>query len=139
MSDLAYLAGFVDGEGSIQVGRGQWQHSRRGYTLHLDVKQVDPTPLRMLAEWFGGQVRRVEPSQPNRLVHFRWGVVGRQAAAALEALLPFLVVKRGQAELAVACQRSIVHRGGVRVSEWEYAERDAYAEAIREAKRMEWD
>jgi hypothetical protein len=137
--ETAYLAGFVDGEGSIQIGRGHWQHSRRGYTLHVSAKQVDPTPLRMLSARFGGRVIRVIPNQPNRLIHFRWGIVGRKALAALEVLSPYLRVKRSQADLGIAFQRSIFHRGGLRVSEWEYAERDAYAEALSDAKRIEYD
>lgn len=134
--DLAYMAGFIDGEGSIQISRGRWQKAARGYTLHLSAKQIDPAPLRQLAASFGGRVIYVLPTQPNRQPHFRWGVTNRAALAALVALFPYLVVKRAQAELAIACQRSIKHRGGVPVSEWEYAERDAYAEAISDLKRV---
>lgn len=138
-TDLAYLAGFLDGEGSIQIARGHWKNFPRGYTLHVSAKQVDPAPLRMLAERFGGRVIPVVSPQPNRLPYYRWGIVGRVAAAALRSVLPYLVVKHGQAELAVAYQSSIdPRRGGRPVSEWEYAERDAWAEALREVKHMDF-
>lgn len=139
-TETAYLAGFIDGEGSIQIARGHWTRAPRGYTLHLGVKQVDPAPLRLLSQRFGGRVIRVEPTQPNRLVHYRWGIVGRMAATALRTVLPYLLVKKGQAELAIAYQSSInARRGGQPVSEWEYAERDAWFEAMREAKHMVFD
>jgi hypothetical protein len=136
--ELAYLAGFIDGEGSIQIGRGKWLKMRRGYALHLSAKQVDPAPLHMLAAAFGGRVIRVKATQPRRLDHYRWGIVSRQAMAALVALRPYLVVKATQADLAIWYQRTMT-RGGKQVSEWAYAERDAFAEALTEVKHMAFD
>lgn len=133
---LEYLAGFIDGEGSIQIARGHWQHMTRGYTLHLAAKQTDPRPLQMLADRFGGRVIRVVPTQPRRLAHYRWGIVARQAEVAIRALEPYLIVKRDQANLALRF-RALRYTPGVALSEWDYAERDSFFDALREAHHLE--
>lgn len=136
MTELAYLAGFIDGEGSINISKGRWKKMQRGYALGLTVKQVDPRPLQLLAARFGGKVFRVVPTQPRRLVHHRWGIAANQAERAIRALRPHLIVKADQADLALGF-RALRYTPGKALSEWDYAERDAYVEAMREAHHLE--
>jgi hypothetical protein len=58
---------------------------------------------------------------------------------ALRRLLPFLMVKAPQARLAIEFQALMVNGKGkpYRLNGWEIAERESYAEALKEAKRGE--
>jgi len=92
----AWAAGFIDGEGCLTVvactAKGC---SREQYQGILDVCQAKPAPLDALVGLFGGGVR---PAGPEGL-HYRWRLHGHQAARVVEAVLPYLVAKRRQAEL----------------------------------------
>ena len=102
---LAYLAGFIDGEGSIAMMR------RRGYTRKTDGQTFDywflkllcvnanPTVIHILQERFGkGQLYHYENGHRG---FYQWYVKGPTATAALKALLPHLRLKGEQAKLAV--------------------------------------
>lgn len=68
-----------------------------------------------------------------------WEATGNHAAAALERLLPYLVVKRAEAELAIQYQRwkNTNVRRGRRQSDWDLAEGDSFRLALMEAHHLE--
>jgi len=91
-TELAYLAGFVDGEGSITIFR-----SGKRYHLRFDIFNTNEDVLRWIQVTFGGCVRRVtsrckETWKPE----FMWYVGQQQASDILSACLPYLKVKRLQ-------------------------------------------
>lgn len=91
-----YLAGFFDGEGCVMTRRqanGYWE-------LRLSVGQIDPAPLYLLQGRFGGGIYRKSRGLLGRQV-WAWVTTGNQAAKALEALAPHLIVKRDQVLLAL--------------------------------------
>ena len=104
---LAWAAGFIDGEGCIQAPVRLRERNRRGYGLSLYVGQVDPRPLHRLADTFGGLVYPKSRQSGERRQMFMWRVTGLTAADALSALLPYLLVKREQAELALQLRERI--------------------------------
>lgn len=91
--DTAYLAGFFDGEGcvsctiygSLSVSVGQ----------HANSSAV----LLRFQRRFGGNIAY---KQTRNMAY--WNISGSSAARFLEAVLPFLVVKRKQSELAIKFQ-----------------------------------
>jgi len=97
----AYYAGFFDGEGSISIVR----RKPHGHILHVDVGQVDRRPLDALKTRFGGTVQRQARHSYGQRDLWYWKVSARSALPFLEAVLPHLIVKREQAELALAFQR----------------------------------
>ncbi len=106
---LIWAAGFFDGEGCISIGR-----SRKGkrpahpgyYALQLTAYQNDPAPLDIFISLFGGRVllRREGGSI--------WQQSGSQTVETLSKLLPYLIVKRAQAEVAIIFQKRKVKKGG---------------------------
>lgn len=125
----AYLAGFMDGDGSIRVHRGPDHH-----TFVLSVGQNEPEVLELYKERYGGQVAYRRPSGPRR-GSYDWRTSGVKGMRALQDLLPFLQVKRGQAELAVWFQsiKSGWHHRPLSLAE--RAERDSFYLALRDLKR----
>jgi hypothetical protein len=102
---LPYLAGFFDGEGSVGVYR-----SGRRYGLVVQCTQttspLTQTMLELLAERFGGHVSWQATSTGRGKLN--WQIRGDRAAELLKQLEPHLVLKRHQAEVAIAWQRQRV-------------------------------
>ena len=99
-TSLAWAAGFIDGEGCIAAPVRLRDRNRRDYGLALYVGQVDPAPLHVLAGLFGGNVTPRKTAAGRRLIYM-WRINGSKAEAALRRLLPHLIVKRRQAEIAL--------------------------------------
>lgn len=86
---LAYVAGYIDGEGCIGY---------RG-TATVEVKNTFPDTLVELRRTFGGNIRRrVAPNDRARTT-FVWTVCGDNARHCIACVKPFLIEKRRQAEL----------------------------------------
>lgn len=94
---LAYLAGFFDADGSIGITPPR---DTSLYLLSIHVVQVVPAPLLLFQEAFGGKIGRPRGDPPRRPVR-TWTCETKKAEAALRAMLPWLVVKRERAELAL--------------------------------------
>lgn len=96
--DLAYLAGFVDGEGSITIFR-----SGGCDNLRFDVYNTNEDVLLWIKETFGGRVHKVgRPGRENWKQEYSWQSSSQQAAKILIVLLPYLKIKRLQAEIFIA-------------------------------------
>lgn len=91
-TDLAYLAGLVDGEGWI------------GYlsTPSIQIDSVSPSLVTTPSVLFGGSVSTQDRKHSKV---FRWRVHGPTAVGILKALLPYLRYKKRQAELVARMSR----------------------------------
>lgn len=105
-TDLAWAAGFIDGEGCISIARQNSKTCRSGhrYTMKLVVSQKRRPALDKLQAMFGGTVKK-----PSSQDIWWWVVTAQQAKLALEAVFPYLVEKYDQAEVAIAFQGRRVH------------------------------
>jgi len=104
-SELAYIAGIVDGEGCI---------TRAGKHLRTSICNTDRRLIDRLKELLGEGVTsylKRERSEKHKTGHVL--VIGRAAdnKRLLELLLPFLIVKREQANLAIKFYESRFERG----------------------------
>ena len=106
--DLAYAAGFFDGEGSVGI---KMHKGKRGlfHTPYATVSQVRPEVLIWMRELFGGSIRFNEQGGKNGI----WALQlsARKALNMLRALLPFLKVKKQEAQLVLeAFERKTINR-----------------------------
>lgn len=103
-AELAYLAGFFDGEGSISILRPRAK--ARSLLLHIQVSQIVREPLEMFQSRFGGTIHLTNRGQSplSRRPIWAWHAGPRAGAAALQEMLPFLVVKQSQAAIAIEFQ-----------------------------------
>ncbi len=103
-TDLAYLAGILDGEGCIEIlcrkARG-W----KAVSLTVSICSTDQWICQFLKFTFGGGVYD-HNSKNGGLNHCAWAWVvnGKQARDCLQLLLPYLHLKRPQAELGIKFQ-----------------------------------
>lgn len=101
VAELAYTAGLVDGEGCIRLANRRSAKGSTTYTVTVQVNSTDERMARFLGSRFGGAVRYVEvPRQPNRKPQWAWQASATIAVAVLEAIYPYLVIKKEQARLA---------------------------------------
>lgn len=86
--------------------------------------------LERLREMYGGSIHenRSTSSDSTRKPHYCWGIVSRQAEAYLRCVLPYLVAKREQADIALEYREN-----GVGRLKFEIAA--GYRQALKEAKR----
>lgn len=102
-TQLAYAAGIIDGEGYIGINKKYSKTHSSGYQYHIriDVTMTDFCIPIWLQSQFGGSVYIHKGiNKPD----MRWNITCRDAEKFLIAILPFLIVKKKQAELALQFQ-----------------------------------
>ncbi len=104
--EIAYLAGIIDGEGSIHIGKLNITKRRRAYKNPqivpcITVEMTDRDIPNELQARFGGWVKsRQRHDQIGRKRLYAWGISSKSGLkTALEALRPYLHVKRHHAWL----------------------------------------
>jgi hypothetical protein len=117
--EIAYAAGFFDGEGHIAIVRcaAHRKINRYGkvyfyetYQLLLEVGQKDKTPLFWMKGKFGGKVAHStrKRSYDKELYNiWHWRLYGTNAAEFLKLLRPFLIVKAQEADVAIGFQATM--------------------------------
>ena len=97
---IPWAAGFIDGEGSVGIKQ---RSDRTGYgTVYLSAPQVRREPLDRLAEMFGGSSRLRRSQRAGWRDLWVWEIGGaRRVGPVLTALIPFLTVKREEAEIVM--------------------------------------
>jgi hypothetical protein len=95
---LAYMAGIIDGEGTIGITKvTPKRYTNPRYTARIHFGNVNKDVVEMFANKFGGSVK--EERVPNRKLMYRWYRVGNPITKDIvETLIPYLVIKRPQAE-----------------------------------------
>ena len=101
--DWARLAAFLDGEGTIFIQRNS--HSR-GHVLTVIVANTDTRLIRWLQDTFSGYVyfshSRSQRSYNSNNICYSWRVLEERAELVLVKILPYLILKKEQAEVGLA-------------------------------------
>lgn len=96
---LAYLAGLIDGEGYVGVKKARAKNSVSPlYHERIQVRMVHEGAIALLASTLGGNYYREKASAANGRPLFCYQASDAKAAAILDRLLPYLIVKRESAE-----------------------------------------
>jgi hypothetical protein len=104
--DPKWIAGFFDGEGCVGVYFNNQCNGTKYYCLSVQITQsgsIGRVVMDQLKEQYGGSVyeRKVGP---GRKVNWKWSAVSNDAVAFLKDIVPYLFVKKEQAELAIQFQ-----------------------------------
>jgi len=99
-TDLAYIAGFFDGEGCIYIGKsGGWHH------LRVTASQANEWIITWLKFSFGGSVNKMTCETGYRQ-RWQWHAEGSNAYEFLTSILPYIKLKKAEAELAIQFQEA---------------------------------
>jgi hypothetical protein len=102
-TELAYLAGIIDGEGSFVLHN----HGNHKFGCSLNVGNTDPRLLHWIQARFGGSVRHEGRASMRWKPVYRWKANATDLDTIITAVLPFLVIKRDRAELMLAYRRTL--------------------------------
>ena len=131
MIDINYVAGLFDGEGFVRIERQtfaskhtKWHDSRVNFyptqkaghirfVVYAGINMTDPRSVRLVYERFGGYFKSPrKPSKPTHRPLHAWIVASRFAYRFLVEVMPYLIIKREEADLAIEFQEHIMNRGG---------------------------
>ena len=108
---LAYLGEVMDSAGYFSIKRVTFRvGAPKGgrnftYTESIGIKKVAPELPMLLRDTFGGHVRIEKPRRRRRKPVYRFEATDLKAAGIIEALVPYLQVKRQQALLLAKLRR----------------------------------
>lgn len=106
MDVAAYLAGLVDGEGSIQINPSTRGKSKY-WVLTIQISSSAEGYLQSLRDTtLGfGSITSWQPKRKDSRRSWNWRFYGAEAEAVLEDISPYLRLKKPQAELALRFRR----------------------------------
>jgi len=99
---LAYIAGIIDGEGCITIleyGAKQ----RRNWRLTVSVVNTSEWLVQWLMLQGFGKVYEIGKTKREKRI-WQWRVDGRKAGEFLTLILPYLMIKKSQADVALRFQ-----------------------------------
>lgn len=137
VADLAWLAGIIDGEGSIFVMKQKRNDRDRdiNFILRVSVDSTDPYMTPACQEIAGGPcVTQKRDKRPECSDGLKWQVNGKYAIKVLEAILPYLRVKKHQALLAIEFQKT-TKKHWKRMTQSDYEQQEIIYNKLKEAKR----
>lgn len=112
--EIAYAAGFFDGEGCVQLYMRPSGRTKNCLRCALSAYGTDPAPLYWLQERWGGRIRWDD--EPKRLATGRrpvgrWVIFSNEAEIFARDILPYLIVKRSQMDLWLEARAMLRPRG----------------------------
>jgi len=136
----AWTAGIIDGEGTIAIEtpRGELRRAYpRLYRAVIRVGNTDPRMLNKLRELWGGNIRSYHNRHPEKWKQaYEWMVTNKSVVPILEAILPYLVCKKEQAELTLTLQKRVTGRLGVKRIPVPSAKQNAATYVLAQAERV---
>jgi len=138
-TDLAYLAGLIDGEGTIGIERrsGGPTYKSLRYTLVVAIQMSDRLAIDHVGKLFQRSVMVKQPSDNMRRTAYRLTWQSRLATELLEPLIPYLILKRAQALLGIKFQQeqAAERRIGAVLSDEAVARKEFFYRELRRLKR----
>lgn len=113
--DLAYLAGVIDSDGYISAQKTTHK-GRKYFGAAVGIAGTRREPHDLAASFFGGKVCTYYPKgdRAHHRPQFQWQRYGETAVPVILAVLPYLRVKRLQAQLALDLQEALAEARAMR-------------------------
>lgn len=119
-TDLAYIAGIVDGEGSLYIYKKFAGNPRaltkKHFRCALKITNTDTRLIDWLKSRLGGTVSGWQSGIPHRKKVFHLNIEGPKLLDIIPAILPFMIIKRSQASYVIQMQETmLVKRTGMKL------------------------
>lgn len=119
IEQLSYLAGIIDGEGSIaiEIQSQSIRHNRKCdyYSLRLVVINTNIQLLNWIQSNFGGTIKQRKPVA-NRRQCYTWNLCSHNAAHVLQNCYPYMIVKKAHVDVFLEFAKTMSH-GNMRLSD----------------------
>ncbi len=111
-ADLGWAAGFIDGDGTINMYKRKRKNSF-DYYVKLSAVNTNRTCLEKLQLMFGGSICQMHSTEkhPKWRNSWIWTLTHKRAEKAIKAISPYLLIKHEQSVLAIAARELIVRKG----------------------------
>jgi len=110
-TDLAWLAGIIDGEGTISIYKEQRPANKSGYRYYsvVEISNSNEGIINRLSAILPDSAvkMRANKPKPNHKQVWKLKITRRWTKPVLTTILPYLVGKRKQAEVVLAFQRAV--------------------------------
>src|SRR5207244_2373988 len=103
-TQLAYAAGFLDGEGCFSIIHEKKMNS---FLPRIQVVNTDIKPLRKLVGLFGGSLVQTKMASNGRKIPFHYTASGSNAKSILVSTYGYLIEKRQQVVVLLQLQGDI--------------------------------
>jgi LAGLIDADG endonuclease len=101
---LSYLAGIMDGEGTFNIGLTKNKFNSRMYVVNTDERLIH-----WLKNTFGGLTyTRNSLKNPHWKTKYEWIIEKAQIDPICKLIIPFLIIKKEQAELMVKFRTTFI-------------------------------
>lgn len=102
----AYMAGILDGEGCLSIGNhsGNRKNGDKHFQVNIAISSTDEVLITWIVETFGGYKGIYTPKQMSRNGRkqvYRWQCSGDRLTQICEITLPYLIIKKRQAEILI--------------------------------------
>lgn len=95
--DRAYLAGFVDGEGSIGIYVCSGYKGRKYHYTRIMIGNTDKEIPQFMKDYYGGGLSKEHPLKGMTI--YRWNASGKICDMVLRDIMPYLKQKQERAKL----------------------------------------
>ncbi len=116
-TEAAYLAGVIDGEGSIQIALRTRRKRDRSFDLRVSVPSATVELIDWIFSRLGGSKTVYKVPGKNHRPMWRWTMSAQKASDLLEQVLPYLVLKKPHAEIGIELRRRFMEQGLMRTEE----------------------
>lgn len=108
---IGWLAGIIDGEGSIAIHRMNEEKTVNGVRHRLDLSIVNTNKdmILLIQAWFGGSfwIKNKKDINPNHKKCYRWRIEGLKCVPIIEMVYPYLIIKKSQATIALEFSKTL--------------------------------
>ncbi len=118
IAEIAYLAGIIDGEGSVYIGNFSCnpKTGSKYYQTNIEVSNTDKNLIDWLSNIFGGRIylytHKQTPKNSRRTV-YRWTISGERVTHVCELIFPYVVAKKRQVEIMIKMRETFKPKTGV--------------------------
>lgn len=101
-TDLAWLAGIIDGEGTVRLRPKKGRTGKTEYQPYIAVAMTHFDTITRCWELAGKRGSICEPKQaPPRKRQLRWTIVSRGALEVAKACVPYMVTKKSEMQAII--------------------------------------
>ena len=128
LTDTAYIAGLIDGEGTVTLCR---KHRNENHQLAISISNTEIELLDYVFEAIGaGKITRKRTAKQHHTPSYCYAIYNRQALALLRQVLPFLkTYKLKRAQLILEKYLVLTPRNGKYTSSMQQ-KRDEFVESV---------
>ena len=128
---LSYMAGIIDGEGCIAING-----SERKQQLVITVANSSELLIQWITLHFGGHVGIDYRENEKHRNSYWWRLYGHATEPFLKSILPYLIIKKPQAELVLEFLKILPPIGGrTLVTDEFWAIRDGFVQQLKQLNK----